>query len=161
MPATRVSQQLAAHEAMIPMAKWSKDHWSTLAYIETVMVECACFQVGLDPRMRSNRHNFRILHEDCQWPLRRGGTSGRATASMAIVMRPEHATALNDGERVAGHDDWGCVLDLAAEGLFTTPPEKIDPCVMLHFAPRGLALASALRAHKAAGGNFRSCVPSA
>ncbi len=45
--------------APVPVELWSKDHWSTLAYIETVMVEHGGrFEVGWDPRMRQNRRNF-------------------------------------------------------------------------------------------------------
>jgi len=30
------------------MDLWGRDHWSTLAYIETVMVDCKGFQIGQD-----------------------------------------------------------------------------------------------------------------
>lgn len=42
---------MAYEDSYIPMNMWSKDHWTTLAYIG--------FQVGRDARMRSNRRNFR------------------------------------------------------------------------------------------------------
>jgi hypothetical protein len=67
---------------------WGADHWSTLAYIETV--DCNGFQIGLDARMRSNRRNFRVMTEQCPSPKRIGANPG-----MAIVMSPEHATRFN------------------------------------------------------------------
>lgn len=30
----------------VPMDMWAKDHWTTLAYIDNVMVDNAGFQVG-------------------------------------------------------------------------------------------------------------------
>lgn len=47
----------------IPVAYCGKNHWSLLAYIETVMVECGGFDVGFDPRMTQNCRNYRIMKE--------------------------------------------------------------------------------------------------
>jgi hypothetical protein len=134
------------------MDQWSKDHWSTLAYVETVMVDCAGFQVGHDGRMKTNRRHFRVMSSECPQPKR----PGRSTSAMAVVMRPEHATKIKDGTVIDGHDDWMCVQDMAAEGLFTVGPDDVEPGVVLHFSERGKDIAAALRQHKADGKNFAS-----
>lgn len=140
----------------VPMSQWSKDHWSTLAYVETVVVECAGFQVGLDARMKTNRRHFRVMSQQCGRPKRPGKSS---TPSMAQVMSPEHATKIKDGSVVDGHDDWMCVQDFAAEGLFTVGAEDVEPGVILRFSERGNEIASALRRHKADGKNYASFEP--
>jgi hypothetical protein len=133
----------------IPMALWGKDHWSTLAYIETVMVDCGGFQIGRDARMKSNRRNYRVMSEQCPKPKRVGSHPG-----LAIVMRPEHATRLNDGSIIDTHDDWCCIQDMAEAGLLSVPQDHIEPGVVIHFSELGREVANKLREHKAAGGQF-------
>lgn len=134
----------------ISMLNWHKDHWSTLAYVETVMVDNAGFQLGTDAHMRSNRRNFRVMAEACPRPKRASG----ANPSLARVMQPQHTTRLKDGSPTDNHDDWACIQDMAAEGLFTVGPEDVQPAVVLHLSERGQGVCNALRAHKAAGGHF-------
>lgn len=140
----------------IPMAEWGKDHISTMAYAETVMVECGSFQVGSDPRMRANRRNFRVMHEECPQPKRPGGRA--ASLSFAGPMRPEHGSRLRDTRVVDWHDDWACIQDAANEGLFTVGPDAIQPGEELHLSVKGAAYCAALRTHKAAGGQFATFV---
>ena len=137
----------------IPMSVWSKDHISTMAYVETVMVDCGGFQVGADARMRSNRRNDRVMTQQCPRPKRSGGPK-----TMGITMSPEHGTRLKNGQRLDNHDDWACLQDAAEEGLFTVGAEGIEPGEVLHLSEKGLAYCAALRAHKATGGNFASFV---
>lgn len=139
----------------IEMSQWSKDHWSTLVYVETVMVECGGFQLGTDARMRSNRRHVRVMHEMCPRP-KRPSSSG---SGLAVVMSPHHGTRLKDGTEVAGHDDWMCVQDMAEAGLFTVGVEGVEPGETLHLSPRGQDLVSQLRQHKAGGGTFASFEP--
>ena len=134
----------------IPMAAWGKDHHCTLAYVDTVMVDCAGFQVGADARMRSSRRNFRVMSQQCARP-RRVGNGG---ASLGVAMGPEHGTRLNNGQTLPGHDDWACLQDAANAGLFTVGAEDIEPGVTLHFSDLGRSYISALRAFKAVGGQF-------
>lgn len=140
--------------ALVSMSRWGKDHWSTLAYIETVMVNCEGFQVGSDPRMKANRRNFRVLAQECPNPRR----ATRSAPSLAMVMRPEHATRLRDGTVMPNHDDWECLQDFAAEGLFAGAAQ-VEPKKTLQFSARGLALAADLRAYKAQGGQFANFEP--
>lgn len=135
----------------ITMDLWSKDHWSTLAYIETVMVDIGGFQVGFDARMRSNRRNFRVMKEECSKPK-------RVTASnpLGIPMNSDQGTILKNGKMVENHDDWACVQDMAAEGLFIEGVEGVEPKKVLRLSPKGSELISRLRQHKAAGGTFKN-----
>lgn len=134
----------------VPIDKWGKDHWSTLAYIETVMVESAGFQVGFDGRMRQKRRHFRIMQEECPRPKR------PRRCNQGIPMSPEQGSRLNDGTSIEGHDDWDCVQDMAVEGLFTVDVDDIQPGVILKFSEKGWDLIHKLREHKGQGKNFAS-----
>jgi hypothetical protein len=137
-------------EDYIPMSHWGRDHWSTLGYAETVMAECGGFQVGADARMKSNRRNFRVMAQECARPKR----PGKPTSAIAMVMQPEHATKLNDGQVVDNHDDWSCLQDMAAEGLFVQEPTDIQPGVILTLSEKGNAVANALREFKRNKGQY-------
>ncbi len=137
----------------VNIANWSKDHWSTLAYIETVMVECGGFQIGLDCRMRSNRRNFRVMHEQCPRPKR-----AKQDGTRAVCMDPKYTSRVKNSTTV-DHDDWCCIQDMAVAELFTVGVEQIQPGVVLHLSEAGKAMIAALRAHKATGGQFAAFVP--
>jgi hypothetical protein len=152
-------------DAYVPEHLFGMDHFTTLAYAETVMVDCAGFQVGSDPRMRSCRRHFRVMQEQCPRPRRVKGGIG-------VVMLPEHGSRLADGSLVSGHDDWHCIQDMAEAGYFVIkdalggPPvvataEVIEPGAVLLLSARGREVVNALRGHKASGGTFASFVPPA
>lgn len=136
----------------VPLDKFGRDHWSTLAYVETVMVECGGFQVGSDPHMRSGRRNWRVLREGCPKPKR----PTRSSLANDLVMSREHGSRLSDGTYVPGHDDWHCIQDMVVLGFFDSDAE---PGVTLRFLPLGQSVALALRQHKANGGTFASFTP--
>ena len=138
-------------DAFVPPEQWGPDHWSTLAYVETVMVECGGFEIGADARMRSARHNFRVMNEQCSHPKRPSGRRG-----LGLVMDVSDGSTLHDGMKVPGHDDWVCLQDLAAAGFFTVGPDDIEPRAVLHLSELGAAVTAQLRAHKAAGGTFKN-----
>lgn len=146
---------IQAHEfvsAFVPPSLWAKDHWSTLAYMETVMVECAGFQVGLDPRMRSSRRHVRVMNSECPRPKR--PVSLQRSLMTAMAMDTSHGTRLKDGRQVPGHDDWSCVQDMAEVGLFDCLSESVKPGVVINLSELGRRVVNALREHKAGGGNF-------
>lgn len=138
----------------VPEALFWHDHWSTLAYLETVLVDCGGFQVGLDARMRQNRRNFRVMMKECPRP-KRTGLAGMSQSG-AIPMDPEHGTRLQDGTVLEWSDDWSCVQDMAAAGYFTCGPDAVEPKVILHLSEKGQAICARLRQHKANGGNWRN-----
>jgi hypothetical protein len=138
----------------IPMEQWGNDHWSSLGYIETVMVDVGCFQIGSDPNMRFNQRNLDMLEESCPSP-KRIGPQGRATEAM----HPEDATLLKDGVQIDQHDDWNCIQDMALSGLFTISLEELQPGAKLRFSEKGQLLAAMLRQHKAAGDSLETFDP--
>lgn len=140
------------YQAYVPMSMWNKDHWSVLAYIETVMVECGGFQVGLDGRMRTNEDHYDILYDFCRRPKRPTYVSSNS----AIIMKIEHGTRINGGTIIEDHDDWMCLMDIAAEGLLDLSPSDIVPGVFVHLSAFGEEAVAALRQHKARGGSFGS-----
>jgi len=134
---------------VIPPVHWGKDHWTTLGYVDVVMTDVAGFQVGFDPRMRSNRRHYRVMMEGCPSPKRAAGV-GRE----GLTSSPDAGSRLRDGTTARGHDDWCCIQDMADAGLFTVPADDIQPGVTLHFSPKGQEWAAALRRFKQGGGSF-------
>lgn len=147
----------------IPIEKFGRDHWSMLGYMETVMVECAGFQIGYDPRVRSNRTHWRVMREQCPKPLR----PMKAPDLGYQPMKPEHATRLIDGTTAENfHDDWCCVQDMAKTGLLmlkgetqACSVEDIEPRVFVVLTPLGEQIAAQLRQHKMKGGVFATFCP--
>lgn len=140
-------------DGYVPETLFGKDHFSTLAYAETVMVDCGGFQVGADPHMRAGRRHFRVMMEECRKPKR---VKAGNLASNCVVMDRKYSTALKDGTVVDGHDDFHCLQDLAAAGYFETPADEMQPGVVLKLSDRGREVVSALRNHKTSGGTFAS-----
>ncbi len=141
-------------DSYIPVPLFGKDHWSTLAYAEIVMVECGGFQIGFDVRMRQCRRNYRVMREMCRRPKR-----VKQGPDMGCMWEPKYSTALADKQTVDGHDDWHCIQDMAEAGFFTAGgqivgAEACEPGVILHLSPAGRAVVEQIRAHKAAGGTF-------
>lgn len=139
----RTANTQFGRDDFIPMSLWSKDHWSTLAYIETKLVDdggkCT---VKFDARMRQNRRNYRVL------------IGQRMSGTGAIPMSVDHGTRLNDGTYLPNHDDWNCLQDMQAAGLFEGDVDDWDRGMALKLTDAGRFLAAALRQHKAAGGTF-------
>lgn len=115
----------------IPMSEWGKDHWSTLAYLETRAVDHSGL---IDNRhMRCNPRLHRIFAHS-------GSFSGK-----------EYPTRLKRSE-LENHDDWSCVEDMVSAGLieawFSESRGKIK------FTDYGQSVANLLRVHKMNGGSF-------
>lgn len=124
----------------ISIDRWGKDHWSTLAYIETRIV---------DHRGVPNREQMRCdpdIHPQF---------SNSGNASFPDSRYP---TRLNDGSEIAGHDDWSCLKDAEREGLLEWHGTGIHPLFTL--TDLGRKVAAELREHKANGGQFRTFQPS-
>lgn len=132
---------------IVPITQFGRDHWSTLIYLETVMVECGGFQIGFDARMRQGRRNFRVMREECPRPKRSSHTME------AVVMQPEHSTVLADGSIIEGHDDWHCVQDMIENGLLSG---ECEPGETLHLTNLGKSFVEQLRDHKRNGGTYAS-----
>ena len=122
----------------VTMALWGKDHWSTLGYIETRIV---------DYKGVPDRDHMRCDGE------RHPGLAGRAATRPGSKKCP---TRLKHGKLLYDHDDWDCVEDMIAEDLLKWEGTGIHPEFVL--TKRGKAVCAALRVHKQDGGNFAQFV---
>lgn len=116
----------------IEIARWGRDHWSTLLYVEDICTNGSGEPVA--ERMR-------------QWPGR--PVRGKLLTAMGP---PEggnkgYPTRLNDGTEVAEHDDFDCVEDMVDAGLVEWRGTGLRPVFRL--TALGWAMASALRQHLA------------
>lgn len=134
---------------LVPPSLWGRDHYSTMAYIETKLVDRDEYSVRFDPHMRQKRRHFRVLLE----------ALGRAPSLGAHPMSPEHGTRLSDGTYLPWHDDWDCVCDLWAAGLFEGDYCDFDVGAKLKLTSFGHRVAATIREHKANGGTFSTCGP--
>lgn len=135
------------HEA-IPVEHWGKDHWSTLAYIETIAVDTPV-EVRFDGRMRQKRRHFRILHEETKSRCR------------GVPMDPKYTTRLKGDRTTERHDDWDCVSDAICAGFLEHGENdgELEPNGVLKFTPLGDQVIEALRRHKKGGGVFHAFDP--
>ena len=121
------------------MEKWGKDHWSTLAYVESRIVS---YEGVL------NREHMR-----CDIEVHPGfGNSANGFS------RAKYPTRLKDDIEVYEHDDWSCIDDAIREGLIEWHGTGIHPFFKLTVF--GNMIAAELREHKGDGGQFRDFVPS-
>lgn len=118
----------------IPVKKFGKDHWSTLAYIECRVVD----QGG-----RLNNKHLRIDPE-------------RHPGLAHIRWEKDSPTYLAKGVLQKKHDDLDCIEDLAVAGFVEILGTGIQPRTDL--TDYGWEVASALRKHKGNGGNFAGFV---
>jgi len=127
----------------IPMERWGKDHWSTLAYLETLAVEHNGLAVPVCARMRTNE----IRH-----PHLLGLGEGYMVGSPGASKYP---TILKEG-KVEGHDDWDCVDDAIEDGLVEDVGTGLNSAYK--FTKLGKEVMAKLRQFKMDGGNFHSFI---
>lgn len=150
----------------VPMEKWAKDHWATLAYIETRVVDHHGVidndnmrtDVTRHPRFIGNRQRLFGVSHDTKYPTR-----------------------LKEGEIAEDHDDWDCLYDMKRSGLvrIVSPrnvklwdvdagrrgpingsPEGLGVIrVRVALTDSGKIIAAELRIHKMRQKNFSSFVP--
>lgn len=130
----------------VPIEQFGKDHWSLLAYIETVCVD----NKGVPDltRMRCNpqRHPGLVIH----------GTHGHAEWCDTYSTRLFGFFDAEDKTRfiLPDHDDHDCMNDFEAAGLVENIGTGINPVYKL--TVYGLTVSGWLRQHKAQGGGFAS-----
>ena len=117
----------------VPMAKWRKDHWSLLAYVE-------CRDVD----------NGGKLH----YPHLRIKTRTASHMGTPMDWKPEWGTRIADDVQLEHHDDLLVLDDLHAEGLIEPHVEGCGVHRRVHLTETGRQICAALRAHKADGGQF-------
>lgn len=119
----------------VPIKFWGKDHWSTLVYVETCVVDG---QGELSPqRMRcdSKRHPEKVY-------------------GLRDLPPGEYPTMLFGGVLLDDHDDWDCLKDMEAEGLL----EIAWAINVVALTDRGFAAAHALRKHRVRTGGYKDFV---
>lgn len=136
---------------LVPIDLWGKDHWSMLMFLEHCLVDEGGFKIEFEPRMRQNRHHFRVMP-------RRGKNR---SPFFGTSMDPEFGSRLNNGTFILNHDDWCCVQDFAEEGLLSLKTEEIDvDCrKKITLTEKGKKLANQLRNHKSEKKTFRTFKP--
>lgn len=120
----------------IPMERWGKDHWSTLAYLETLAVDNKGKAIPDGRRMRTilKKHPFSTnTYDSTKYPTR-----------------------LKDGKETKNHDDWDCIEDMIREGLLVEKKKNKS----FKFTKKGIKIAQSLREFKIKGGNFGDFIPS-
>lgn len=140
-------------EQTIEPARWGKDHWSTLAYVETCCVDRAGWLSGDRMRVHVRRHRTLV---------------GRQQQMLGSALHTEYPTILRDGETLAKHDDWDCLEDICAAGLAEIVEELAGKnhgsvvggtTVRVRLTLAGTEMAALLRAHKAEGKRFADFEP--
>lgn len=119
----------------ISIDRWGSDHWSTLAYLETRIV---------DHRGVPHLDHMRVdmdIHPQFDNQGSRFDSKKRCP------------TRLNDGTTVEKHDDWSCAEDMEREGLLEWNGTGINPVFSL--TEKGWQIAMALRRHRASGGQYK------
>lgn len=122
---------------MEPISNWGKDHWSLLAYVETLCVDGNKGVGTIDRRrMRCNEDVHLLLN----YNLIMGGGE----------WKPEYSTRTKKGT-IDGHDDWDCLKDLEEAGYIEILTLVNGFVVM---TDKGQKVAAAIREHKSSGGNW-------
>lgn len=133
---------------------WGKDHYATLAYIETRCVDRDGSLMGDQMRTNPRRHREFVGETAMRVGVNWGGYTTRLVDSA-----PDE---LQESVDQLGHDDWDCVDDLIRTRLVrivTLHRGEVgrpfgDGRVRVELTERGQRLAAALRVHKQRGGNF-------
>jgi len=114
--------------------QFGKDHWSTLAFLETQIVEKQ-FPIDLK-RMRVN-------------DSKRGFKNGNG-----MGWQDRWSTVLKDGSIASGHDDIDVIDDLEKYGYLKNNGTHIN--IYPELTKKGFAVCHAIRKHKANGGSFKT-----
>jgi len=136
---------------MLNTNQYGKDHWSLFAYLEDLCVNGANGVGTIQKnRMRCNGEKHPLLSSGISW---KESYSTRLNGFFDFEERSDTCKAVAAGVQIAGHDDWDCLDDLDDTGLIEII-SRVNGFVKM--TKVGLAMASALREHKANGGAFAS-----
>ena len=133
-----------------PVEQFGKDHWSMLAYVETLCVDGKNGLGVIDGRrVRCNPERHPGLESSP------GGWQDRYSTKLAGFFefedRNDPAAAAGAGVMLLGHDDWDCLEDLEAAGFVQVLTLTSGGVKM---TDEGNRVASLIRSHKASGGHF-------
>lgn len=134
----------------VQVADFGRDHWTTLAYVETLCVDSAKKGVGeVDKRrMRVNRgrHPMHAVNHNL-------GSVGEWKSEFGTrLLGYLDAKGKPVAERqIKSHDDWDCLNDLEAAGFVEVISEANG---FVRMTEKGLGVGAALRAYKAHRGMY-------
>jgi len=121
----------------INVEQFSKDHWSTLVFVET---RCVDNKGILDKdRMRCNMNRHAALR-------------GQQRSSNHKWDGEKLGTILSDGTVLSEHDDWDCLIDMAKVGFVAIIDIDLG---IVSLTDRGWKFAHQLRRFIAEGGKYR------
>lgn len=118
---------------MKKLSTFGKDHWSTLLFLETQIVDKA-FPIDMR-RLRVNE-------------IKRAFSN-----NTPIQWQDSYSTKLKDGSIVSGHDDIDVIDDLEEVGLIKNNGTHLNIYPLL--TDKGWKVCEAIRKHKGNGGNFK------
>jgi hypothetical protein len=110
-----VAWDLGGSAERVPMARWGKDHWTTLAYVETCWVD----HKGMieHDRMRCDRTRHPVFYSAKRRVTAFGTDADGARFPTRLKTEQPGADGTWGTVELAGHDDYDCLADLISEGL--------------------------------------------
>lgn len=129
----------------IPPARWGQDHWSTLLYIETLIVDGRGDGYARPAVAR--------MRQDSNRPRRGHGKDDPGLDSS----KERYPTILLGGHEVLGHDDFDCLDDMEVEGVLIVDGTGAQPLIRL--TDYGYTLVAALRRHRGQTGGSAGFAP--
>lgn len=137
-----------------PVSKFGKDHWSMLAYVETLCVDRKSGVGTIDPRKaRCNEGSHPAKSfSPVAW---KQSFSTRLLGYFYFQERADVDKAVGAGLQILGHDDWDCLDDLESAGFVEITSVANS---FVRMTPDGLIASAKLREHKANGGMFAGFV---
>jgi hypothetical protein len=155
-----MSQQEHAAPTSAPVSidRFGKDHWSMLAYVETLCVDSSNAGIGqIDlRRVRANERTHPLLSVNGPMAAWKPNFGTRLKGFFDFAGRNDPAAAEAAGLQLTAHDDWDCLDDLEAAGLVETLSRANGAVRMTE---PGLLMSARLRQHKAQGGMFANFDP--
>lgn len=134
----------------IAVDRWGKDHWSLLAYVETLCVDGKEGMGTIDRRRVRCNSGRRPM----QGVFGLGWKAAHGTRLDGFFDRAksEGADACSAaGLQLAEHDDWDCLEDMETAGYVEILSAANG---FVRLTPEGIRVGAKLRAHKAMGGMF-------
>jgi len=137
--------------AAVPIDRWSKDHWSLMAYVETLCVDGKDGIGTIDKRkVRCNpeQHPLCGAIYGAGWQPNHGT---RLQGYFDFANRSDPAASEAAGFQMTQHDDWDCLDDLNAAGFVETLSMANG---FIRLTDEGIVVAAKLREHKVRGGMY-------
>lgn len=136
----------------VPALKFGKDHWSLLAYIETLCVDGKNGVGAIDHRrVRCNEVSHSPLKGVYDGRAWKPSYGTRLSGFFDYPERADSAKAAQAGYQLLTHDDWDCLDDLESAG-YVEILSMVNGFVRLK--PDGIRVSALLRKHKVEGGMY-------